>query len=135
MSETYSPALCAAVENRSPTVRVRLSQPLCVGSLRPNESAARDLGLLGAPELRIKSAQPAASSKSPSGWFLTAPTNQPPVLESRISEYMLMLTAPYSGSRPVAFDGWSGGASKPRWHLGAQLSKPTRRQETRRLQR
>ena len=63
-----------------------------------------------APVLRINSAQPAASNRSPSGLFLTAPTSQP-APASRVSEYMLMLTAPCLKPRPVGVDEWSFAAT------------------------
>src|SRR6476620_5453086 len=105
MSETYSPALFAVADSLSPTVRSRASRPLCVMLLRPYSRVSRDMRLVDAPLLRISSAQPAARRRSPSGLFLTTPASQPAAPESWLSEYILMLTAPYSGSRPVGFDG------------------------------
>src|SRR6478672_5348422 len=118
MSETYSPALFALSDSLSPTVRSRASRRLCVMSLRSYRRASRDLR--DVPVLRINSAQPAARRRSPSGLFLTAPASQPVAPESWISEYILMLAAPCSRSRPVGFDGWSGEALELRSHLGAQ---------------
>src|SRR4029077_13014143 len=135
MSETYSPALFAVSDSLSPTVRSRASRRLCVMSLRSFTRASCDLRLFDVPVLRINSAQPAARSRSPSGLFLTAPTSQLVGPESWISEYILMLTAPCSRSRPVGFDGWSGEALERRSHLVAQQSKRARRQETRRRPR
>src|SRR5512144_1389229 len=131
MSETYLPALCAVSDSLSPTVRSRACRPLCVRSLRPYPRSRRDRWLFDVPLLRINSAQPAARRRSPSGLFLMAPTSQPAAPESWVSEYILMLAAPCSKSRPVGFDGWSGGASELRSHLSARQSKPAPRQETR----
>src|SRR4029079_11043332 len=104
MAETYSPALFAVSDSLSPTVRSRASRRLCVMLLRSYTRASRDLRLFDAPLLRISSAQPAARRRSPSGLFLTTPASQPAAPESWMSEYILMLAAPCSKSRPVGFD-------------------------------